>query len=82
MSAEWGWIKGDHWVICDVCGFKVRASQSLKRWDGLLVCHKDWETRHPQEDVRGRVDRQLVDNPRPPPADVFVNPGDITRDDL
>lgn len=79
---DFGYIRGDHWVICDVCGFKVRKSQSRIRWDRAVVCEQDWETRHPQEDVRGRVDRQRVDNPRPPPPDVFVDVGDVTKDDL
>ncbi len=52
-----GWVFGDHWRICDCCGFKVRASQTRKRWDGLIVCREDWETRHPQDSVKSRVDR-------------------------
>jgi hypothetical protein len=77
-----GWIPGDYHVICDVCGFQVRASQSRMRWDNLRVCTKDWEPRHPQEYVRGKPDRITVPNPRPPPPDVFVSPGDVTADDL
>ncbi|WP_299477003.1 hypothetical protein [uncultured Paracoccus sp.] len=76
------YIPGDPWGICDVCGFKYRKSEMRRRWDGLTVCGPDWEPRHPQEAVRGRKDRILVDNPKPPPADVFIEPGDVTRDDL
>lgn len=68
------YVSGDHWKICDVCGFKYRASQTSKRWDGLMVCREDFEERHPQDFVRGRVDRQNVPNPRPEPADVFLDP--------
>lgn len=70
------YIPGDFWRICDQCGFRYRASQTLKRWDGLIVCRADFETRHPQDFVRGLVDRQMVPNPRPEAADVFVGPLD------
>lgn len=73
---------GDHYVICDVCGFKVRSSETRMRWDNLRVCLKDWETRHPQDLVRGRRDRQRVTNPRPEAVDTFISPGDVTADDL
>jgi hypothetical protein len=43
------YVSGDHWKICDVCGFKVRASQTRKRWDGMIVCRKDFEKRHEQD---------------------------------
>jgi hypothetical protein len=68
------YVSGDFWRICDVCGFKRRASQTSKRWDGLMVCREDFEERHPQDFVRGRVDRQNVPNPRPEPTDVFIDP--------
>lgn len=70
------YIPGDFWRICEVCGFKYRASQTSKRWDGLIVCREDFEERHPQDFVRGRVDRQNVPNPRPESTDVFIGPGD------
>lgn len=73
---------GDYYVICDVCGFKYRASQTQRRWDNLRVCAKDWEPRHPQDFVRGRRDRQRVPDPRPEPADNFIEVGDVTEADL
>lgn len=68
------YIPGDHWIICDVCGFKVRSSRTRKRWDGLMVCDADWEPRHPQDFVRGRSDRQTVAEARPELTDTFVGP--------
>lgn len=77
------YIPGDCWMICDVCGFKKRASQMRRRWDGAMVCEKDWEPRHPQELVRFRGDdRQAVPVARPEPTDYFCEDGEITRDDL
>jgi hypothetical protein len=54
------YIAGDWWVLCQQCHRKMRASQSTKRWDNLIV-HKDpaegcFETRHPQEFVRAVPD--------------------------
>lgn len=72
---------GDHYLICDECGSKIRRSESRKRWDGLIVCREDWETRHPQDFVRGKRDRQAVAVSRPEPADTFVNGATLTDDD-
>ena len=72
---------GDHLVICDRCGSKKYASEAKKEWTGLLVCHPCWDPRHPQDLVRGRVDRQAVKDARPEAADVFVTTP-VTVDDL
>ncbi len=76
------YVPGDHYLICDECGFKVRASETRKRWDGLRVCTKDWEPRHPQDFVKGRKDRQTVPNARPEGADTYLEIGDVTEADL
>lgn len=68
------YIAGDHWRICDRCGFQYRASQTFRTWDGLYVCAEDFETRHPQDFVRGRRDNQNVPNPRPVPVDTVIGP--------
>lgn len=39
---------GNWKVACQSCGFWFPSSEIKRRWDGLLVCAKDWETRHPQ----------------------------------
>lgn len=49
-----GYIAGDHWGICDVCGLAYRQRDLRKRWDGAVVCRHDWEIRHPQDFVRAR----------------------------
>ena len=69
-----GYVPGDHWRDCQVCGFRYRASQTFKRWDGLITCSFDWEPRHPQDFVRGRRDRQNVPDPRPEPVDTIIGP--------
>lgn len=62
---------GQHWFICDVCGFKIRSEDKRKRWDGLIVCHSDWEPDHPQKYIRVEPDGQPVADPRPRPEDAF-----------
>lgn len=64
MSKTW-WKIGDWNAICDVCGHKFKASQLQKRWDGLMVCSEDWETRHPQEFIRPIKDMQKLPFTRP-----------------
>jgi hypothetical protein len=46
----------------------------MRTWDGLFVCLADWETRHPQDFVKGRKDIQNVPNPRPEPSMIYVGP--------
>ena len=68
---------GDWNAICDVCGFKRKASEMRKRWDGRMVCEEDFEYRQPQDFVRGVPDNQAVAWTRPDTAPVFLNPGDV-----
>lgn len=62
--------RGSHNAICDRCGFKYKAEQIKKEWNGLRVCKECWEPRHPQEFVRGRKDDSSVDWTRSEGADV------------
>lgn len=39
-------------ALCDVCGFKYKSDQLRLRWDGLMACPEDWETRQPQDLLR------------------------------
>lgn len=63
---------GQHNFICDQCGFKLKSNDKRKQWDGLIVCSKCYDPRHPQDFVRGKRDRQSVPNPRPDPDPEFV----------
>ena len=76
------YISGDFYRICDRCGFKFRASQTSRTWDGLFVCRADWETRHPQDFVKGRKDLQNVPNPRPEPVESFIGPTEAIMTEL
>lgn len=63
---------GDRNAICDMCGFEYKLSVLRKRWDGLLVCNKDWEARHPQDYIRLFPEIARRVEGRPETTDVFV----------
>jgi hypothetical protein len=67
------WDSGSWNTICDVCGFKYKAEQLQKRWDGLMVCKDDWEVRHPQELLHPIVDQNKLPWTRPESTDQFIN---------
>lgn len=65
---------GDWNAICDICGFRFKASELTKDWQGLMVCKQDYEQRHPQDFLRVRPDNPAVPWSRPEGADQFINP--------
>lgn len=73
---------GDHNVICDRTGYKVKRSECIREWNGLLVRRESWEPRHPQDFVRAFEDDQSVRDPRSEANDRFLEPGDVTADNL
>jgi hypothetical protein len=65
---------GDYNAICDECGKKYKFSQLKKRWDGLFVCPREWEPRHPQDYLKGIRDNMSVPISRPEGALSFIAP--------
>lgn len=63
---------GDWNAVCESCGFRFKASELKKRWDGKMVCHLDWETRHPQDLIKIPKEDTSVPWTSPEPADTFV----------
>lgn len=63
---------GDWNAICDICGFRFKASELTKDWQGLMVCKQDYEMRHPQDFLRVRPDNPAVPWSRPEGADQFI----------
>ena len=59
-------------AICDECGKKFKFDQLKKRWDGLYVCQRDWEPRHPQDYVKGIRDNMSVPISRPEATDLLL----------
>lgn len=60
--------------IDDRTGFRVHADRTMKEWDGTIVAREDFETRHPQDFVRGRRDDVRVPDPRPDPEPINQAP--------
>ena len=72
--------KGDHNVISDYSGQKLKRSQCRYTWDGFLVGKSEWEPKHPQLTIKGRDEQIAVPDTRPRRNEpVFFVP---TRDDL
>lgn len=70
-----GYRPGGFYRIDDRSGFKIRADQTVKQWDDLIVRQNDAEVRHPQDFVRGQIDIQTVPDPRPEPTDIVLGDG-------
>lgn len=71
----------DYNAICDVCGFKLKASELRRRWDGRMVCKEDYETRHILDFYQTRNDAHLLPFTRPDKDDqreVFLKLGTET----
>jgi hypothetical protein len=58
--------------LCDICGFKFKSDLLRKRWDGLMTCSKDFETRHPADLLRVPREDTSVAWSRPEPTKVFA----------
>lgn len=67
-------VIGDWLAICDVCGFRMHASKLRKRWDGLMVCDEDFESRHPQDLIRIPRTEGTPPWTRPEPEDNETSP--------
>ena len=66
LSGQWN-------SICDRCGFKFKSAELRKDWQGLMVCEKDYETRHPQDFIKVRPEKAIPDWTRPRTQDVFTH---------
>ena len=68
-SSSAGYYPGENWVMCMVCGFRVRASAA--HWDDDVgyVCVKDLDEYNPQADDLQAVEERIV------PDKVSVEPG-------
>lgn len=75
-----GYIAGTWKAACMRCGFNFRSTELRLEWTGLRVCHECYDTRHPQDFLEGKADRQAPPwtSPEPAPVDVgTVNPEDL-----
>jgi len=65
---------GDHYVICDQCGFRRLASECRMQWDGLFVCADTcYDEKHPQhKEPTGLHEKQTVKIKRPEKDPVYI----------
>lgn len=66
-------LSGQYNAICDRCGFKFKSSELKKDWQGLMVCEKDFETRHPQTLIKTTTEGAFPEWSRPEAEDVFIH---------
>ena len=59
-------------VVCYQCGRKRKASMMLRYWQGYFVCPEHWESRQPQDFVRGIPDIQTPPWTQPMPGPIFA----------
>lgn len=78
-------IPGQWNVLCDVCGLQYKSGELRKRWDGLMVCTHDMETRHPQTLLRVPKEEIHPAWTRPESQDLFISvtyPLAVESDDM
>lgn len=63
---------GDWNAVCYFDGFKYKASELRRHWQGFYVCQRCWEERQPQDFVRSLPDKQTPPWVQPRPASVFA----------
>jgi hypothetical protein len=63
---------GNWKVACDVCDFWFPSGKMRERWDGLIVCPDDFETRHPQTLIKINGERAVPSFIRKDPDDDFI----------
>jgi hypothetical protein len=65
--------RGSHNVICDRCGFKFKADELQREWQGFMVCAPCFEPRHPQDLIKAVPDQLPKAYYRPESEPVFIN---------
>jgi len=63
---------GEHNVIDDISGRKIRSDKVMITWEGFVTSKEDYDPKHPQLELRSRRDDQSVRVVRDRPTDVFV----------
>lgn len=63
---------GDWNAVCFQCGFKFKASELRRQWQGFWSCESCWEPRQPQDFVRAIPDVQTPPWVQPRPTAIFA----------
>lgn len=70
---------GSFYRICDRTGFATRAEDTQMEWNNLIVDRRVFESRQPQDFVRGVSDNQTVPYARPRSPNVFVGSSTLAQ---
>ena len=68
---------GDHNIIDDRSGYKIKRSAAQKEWTGSTVAKRSFEERHPQDFIRSIPDHQAVRDPNPESSDRFLGINEV-----
>jgi hypothetical protein len=63
---------GSFYRVDDRTGFPERAENTKKQWNNIYTRERSFESRQPQDFVRGRKDDQTVPDARPLSQNVFL----------
>lgn len=76
------YLEGRVWGVCDRCGRQRDLTQMRTEWTNLKVCSRCYDMRPPELDPPklDPMEGAPVKEPRPRPADVFLEDGDVTED--
>ena len=73
MSGSRTYLKlGDWNAVCYQCGFKRKASELIRHWQGYYVCPEHWEPRQPQDYVCGQADIETPPWTQPIPLPAYT----------
>lgn len=68
--------------ICDLSGFKYPLRELVKQPDGAMVHRSFADKPHPSDFPRAPRPERPLPYTRPEAADTFLDPGDVTPEDL
>lgn len=63
---------GDHNVVDDISGRKIRSDKVRITWQNFVTSQEDWDPKHPQLELRSRSENISVRPTRVQPQEVFV----------
>lgn len=74
-----------NYEICERSGFKVKAGELKREWDGAMVHPRFWEPRHSLDFVRSKPEHR-TGSPSPEQTDTFIGddiyPNGVSVSDL
>lgn len=75
------YIPGDHNIIDERTGRKIKRSEARKEWTNRIVGKASFEQRHPQDFLRSIPDHQAVEDARTESSDLYLSTNQVTETD-